>query len=128
MSRSTVEATFEVTSWDEQPFDESVGVSKLTKASVQKSYSGDVEGTSATESLMAYHADGSASFVGLERVKGKINGRSGTLVLRHVGEFRDGAAKASITVVGGTEEFNQTTGDGDFLADPSGSISLRLNG
>ena len=94
MSRSTVEATFEVTSWDEQPFDESVGVSKLTKASVQKSYSGDVEGTSATESLMAYHADGSASFVGLERVKGKINGRSGTLVLRHVGEFRDGAAKA----------------------------------
>ena len=128
MSRSTVEATFEVTSWDEQPFDESVGVSKLTKASVQKSYSGDVEGTSATESLMAYHADGSASFVGLERVKGKINGRSGTLVLQHVGEFRDGAAKASITVVGGTEEFIQTTGDGDFLADPSGSISLRLNG
>ena len=53
MSRSTVEATFEVTSWDEQPFDESVGVSELTKASVQKSYSGDVEGTSATESLMA---------------------------------------------------------------------------
>jgi hypothetical protein len=128
MSRSTVEAGFEVTSWDEQPFDEAVGVSKLTKASVQKSYSGDVEGTSATESLMAYHPDGSASFVGLERVKGKINGRSGTLVLQHVGEFRDGAAKASITVVGGTEEFRQTTGDGDFLADPAGSINLRLDG
>jgi Protein of unknown function (DUF3224) len=128
----TVDATFEVTSWDEEPFDTAVGVSKLTvskltKASVQKKYSGDVGGTSATEWLMSYNADGSATFVGLERIRGKIGGHKGTLVLQHVGEFRDGSAKATLTVVGGTDELGQATGGGDFLADPAGSISLSIS-
>ena len=126
MGGFTVDATFEVTSWDEEPFDTAVGVSKLTRASVQKKYAGDIEGTSATEWLMSYSADGGAAFVGLERIKGKIGGHRGTLVLQHVGEFRDGAAKAALTVVGGTDELGQVTGDGDFLADPAGSISLSL--
>ena len=51
---TTLNATFEVTSWDEQPFDERAGLAKLTRASVAKSYSGDVDGSSATEWLMAY--------------------------------------------------------------------------
>ena len=71
---SKISATFEIKGWDEQPFDESVGVSKLTRASVAKEYAGDVEGTSATEWLMAYHPDKSAAFVGLERVKGTVDG------------------------------------------------------
>ena len=128
MSSFTVDATFAVASWDEEPFDTAVGVSKLTRASVQKKYSGDVEGTSATEWLMSYNPDGSAAFVGLERIKGKIGDRTGTLVLQHVGEFRDGAAKATLTVVGGTDELGGVTGSGDFLADPAGSVSLSLTG
>lgn len=128
MSGSTVDATFEVTSWNEEPFDASVGVSKLTRASVQKAYSGDVEGTSATEWLMSYNSDGTATFVGLERVKGLIGGRKGTLVLQHVGEFRDGAAKGTLSVVNGTDELAHVTGAGDFLADPAGSITLSLEG
>ena len=127
MGMFTVDATFDVASWDEEPFDTAVGVSKLTRASVQKKYSGDVEGTSATEWLMSYNTDGSAEFVGLERIKGKIGGHQGTLVLQHVGEFRDGSAKATLTVVGGTDELGQVTGSGDFLADPAGSISLSLS-
>ena len=127
MGMFTVDATFDVASWDEEPFDTAVGGSKLTRASVQKKYSGDVEGTSATEWLMSYNTDGSAAFVGLERIKGKIGGHQGTLVLQHVGEFRDGSAKATLTVVGGTDELGQVTGSGDFLADPAGSISLSLS-
>jgi len=126
MSSITIAATFDVVSWDEEPFDTAVGMSKLTRASVQKKYSGDIEGTSATEWLMSYNPDASATFVGLERIKGKIGGHRGTLVLQHVGEFRDGAAKAALTVVGGTDELGQVTGNGDFLADPAGSISLSL--
>ena len=52
-----IEATFEVTSWDEEPFDDGVGVSKLTRAVVAKEYAGDITGTSTTEWLMAYEPD-----------------------------------------------------------------------
>jgi len=131
MNSFTVDANFEVTSWDEEPFDAAAGesesaVSKLTRASVRKKYSGDVDGTSATEWLMSYDADG-AAFVGLERIRGTIGGHPGTLVLQHVGQYRDGAAKATLTVLGGTDELGRVTGSGDFLADPAGSISLSLN-
>ena len=132
MRSFTVDANFEVTSWDEEPFDAAVGesesaVSKLTRASVRKKYSGDVDGTSATEWLMSYDADGAAAFVGLERIRGTIGGHPGTLVLQHVGQYRDGAAKATLTVLGGTDELGRFTGSGDFLADPAGSIKLSLN-
>jgi hypothetical protein len=123
---SEINATFEIQGWDEQPFDEAVGVSKLTRASVVKEYSGDVEGSSATEWLMAYKPDQSATFVGLERIKGTIGGRKGTLVLQHAGTFEDGAAKAALTVVSGTDELKGVTGDGELVADPAGRITLTI--
>ena len=124
---SQITATFEIKGWDEQPFDEAVGVAKLTKATVAKEYAGDVEGTSATEWLMAYHPDKSAEFVGLERIKGTIDGRRGSLVLQHVGTFEDGAAKATLTVVSGTDELKGATGTGQFVADPAGRITLTID-
>lgn len=122
----SINATFEVKEWNEEAFDEAVGVAKLTQASVAKEYSGDVEGTSATEWLMAYHPDKSAAFVGLERIKGTVGSRRGTLVIQHVGTFSDGAAKATLTVVSGTDELKDATGSGDLVADPSGRVSLDL--
>jgi hypothetical protein len=124
---SRITASFEIKGWDEQPFDEAVGVAKLTKASVVKEYAGDIEGHSATEWLMAYHPDKSADFVGLERIKGTIGGRRGSLVLQHVGRFADGAAKATLTVVSGTDELKEATGSGELVADPGGRISLTVD-
>ena len=123
---SKISAAFEIKGWDEQPFDEAVGVAKLTKATVAKEYTGDIEGTSATEWLMAYHPDKSAEFVGLERIKGTIGGRRGSLVLQHVGTFEDGAAKATLTVISGTDELKGATGTGQFVADPAGRITLTI--
>lgn len=120
-------ATFEIKAWDEQPFDEAVGVTKLTQASVAKEYAGDIEGSSLTEWLMAYHPDKSAVFVGLERIKATIGGRRGSLVLQHVGTFTDGAAKATLSVVSGTGELKGATGTGELVADPSGRITLTLD-
>jgi hypothetical protein len=122
-----VQAQFEVTSWEEQPFDEQDGAAKLTEAQVAKTYSGDVEGTSATRWLMAYAPDESAAFVGVERISGTVAGRKGTLVLQHVGKFEDGAAKATLTVLSGTDELADASGSGDFLADPAGSVALELD-
>jgi hypothetical protein len=125
---AAVNATFEVTDWDEHEFDVHAGAGKLTKAKVTKSYHGDVEGDSVTEWLMSYAEDGTATFVGLERVSGTIDGRQGTLVLQHVGSFEDGAATAELTVLAGASggDLAAATGRGDFVADPAGRVRLDL--
>ena len=80
-----IEARFEIANWDESPFDDGVGVSKLTEALVTKKYSGDVDGTSTTKWLMAYAPDKTATYVGIERIKGTVGGKRGSLVLLHDG-------------------------------------------
>lgn len=123
---SQLHARFEITGWDETPFDGGEGVAKLTEAVVDKTYTGDIEGTSTTRWLMAYAPDQSAVFVGLERIRGRVSGRAGTLVVRHVGRFENGSADASLTVISGTDALASTSGSGDFTADPAGSITLDL--
>jgi hypothetical protein len=119
-------ATFEVTDWKEDEFDAGPDRAKLTKASVQKKYSGGIDGTSVTEWVMAYSPDDSATFVGMERISGTVGGREGSLILQHVGAFADGAATAELTVVSGTGKLDGISGDGDFRADPAGTVNLRL--
>jgi hypothetical protein len=127
MSRH-IEATFEISGWDETPFDDGVGVSKLTEALVNKSYSGGVEGDSTTKWLMAYAPDKTATYVGVERIRGTVSGKRGSLVLLHDGVFSNGAATGTLRVIGGTDQLKDATGTGAFRADPAGSIELDLDG
>ena len=122
-------ATFTVESWDEAPWDEQADLPKLTRATVGKALSGDLEGTSTTVWLMSYGADGSADFVGIERIKGSVDGRTGSFVLQHIGRFEDGAARGSLVVIAGSGagELSGVTGQGSFVADPNGSITLELS-
>ena len=119
-------AKFEISGWDEQPFDEGTGVAKLTEALVGKTYSGDIEGTSTTKWLMTYAPDKTATFVGIERIKGTVQGKHGSLVLQHVGRYADGSATADLTVLSGTNELKSARGTGSFKADPAGSVELDL--
>ena len=117
MSKAT--ATFEVTNWDERPTVQADGGSKVTQASVTMSFSGDLEGDGNVEWLMAYAGDEkTASFVGLERVVGKLDGRDGTFVLQHTGTFDGAVAKAELAVVdgSGTGDLTGLTGAGTFEA------------
>lgn len=123
---ATVKANFEITGWDETPFDDGVGVSKLTEALVSKKYSGDVEGTSTTKWLMAYAPDKTATYVGIERIQGTVGGRHGTLVVMHDGKFEDGVASADLRVVAGTDQLKGVTGTGTFRADPAGTVEMDL--
>jgi hypothetical protein len=125
---TAITASFEVTNWKEEPFDERRDTAKLTTATVTKSYSGDIDGESVTEWQMAYAEDGTASFVGLERIAGRVAGRKGTIVVQHVGSYENGAATAALTILGGcgTADLAGTTGQGDFVADPSGTVRLDL--
>lgn len=124
-----IAASFEVTSWNEEPFDERTDGPKVTNAKVTKTYSGELEGDSVTVWLMAYADDGSASFVGIERVNATVAGRTGTFVMQHVGTFANGSATAELSVVAGcgTGGLVGVAGQGDFVADPSGRVRLDLD-
>ncbi|SRR6266404_1156272 len=114
--RKQAKATFGLKSWDEKTYNEMQEVPKLTRASVTKSYQGDIEGEGRLEYLMMYRDDGSASFTGLERVVGTVGGRSGSFVLQHNGTFEHGVAKVKLSVVpgSGTEGLRGIRGEGEF--------------
>jgi len=107
-------ARFAIKSWDEKPYSEGQGQPKLTRATVTKSYTGDIAGDANVEYLMMYRSDGTATFVGLERVVAKIGGKSCSFVLQRTGVFEDGQAKESYSVVPGsaTGELQGLRGDG----------------
>lgn len=98
----TATARFAIKSWDEKPYSEGQGRPKLTRASVTKTYTGDIEGEGEVEYLMMYRNDGSATFVGLERVVGRMDGKTGTFVLQRTGTFESGQATEAYSVIPGS--------------------------
>ncbi|MET0144929.1 MAG: DUF3224 domain-containing protein [Ilumatobacteraceae bacterium] len=122
----TINTAFEVTGWDEHQFDRHAGTAKLTRAKVTKSYNGDLDGTSVTLWVMAYAADGNATFVGIERIDATIGDRDGTIVLQHVGRFANGTATAELDIISGscTGDFAELAGTGRLTADPAGRVTL----
>jgi hypothetical protein len=85
----------------------------LGRMSIDKQFHGDLEGASKGEMLTAATTvKGSAGYVAIERVAGKLNGRGGTFVLQHTGVMTRGAPQLTITVVpdSGTAELSGLTG------------------
>ncbi|MEQ8765735.1 MAG: DUF3224 domain-containing protein [Planctomycetota bacterium] len=112
----SMKARFRATQWEETPLEMLGESAKRTRASVRQTYAGDIDGESVLEYLMVYRADGSASFVGMECIEGTVCGRAGSFVLRHEGEFADGVARLSLTIMAGagTGELGQLRGGGRF--------------
>lgn len=100
--KTRANARFAIKNWDEKPYSEGEGQPKLTRASVIKTYTGDIEGEAQVEYLMMYRSDGSAAFVGLERIVGRIGGKTGSFVLQRTGVFEGGQAKESYSVIDGS--------------------------
>jgi hypothetical protein len=112
--KKTANARFVIKSWDEKPYSEGQDLPRLTRASVAKTYTGDIEGEGQVEYLMMYRSDGSATFVGLERVIGRVGGKTGSFVLQRNGVFEDGQAKESYSVIpnSATGELSGLRGEG----------------
>ena len=100
--KKTANARFAIKSWDEKPYSEGQGQPKLTRASVIKTYTGDIDGEGQVEYVMMYRSDGTATFVGLERVVGRIGDKTGSFVLQRTGIFEGGQAKESYSVISGS--------------------------
>ncbi len=72
----------------------------LGRMSIDKQFHGDLEATSTGEMLTAVtDVKGSAGYVAIERVRGTLDGKSGTFVLQHSGTMTRGAPQLIITVV-----------------------------
>ena len=112
--KQSASARFAIKSWDERPYNEGQDLPRLTRASVTKTFTGDIEGEGQVEYLMMYRSDGSATFIGFERISGRIGGKTGTFVLQRIGEFESGQAKESYSVVPGsaTGELGGLRGEG----------------
>ena len=112
--KKSANARFAIKGWDEKPYVEGPDQPRLTRASVTKTYTGDIEGEGRVEYLMMYRGDGSAAFVGLERIVGRIGDRSGTFVLQRTGVFEGGQAKETYSVIPGsaTGQLQGLLGDG----------------
>lgn len=106
---------FAIKSWDEKPFGEGQDLPKLTRAAVTKTFTGDIVGEGHVEYLTMYRMDGSATFVGLERVVGRLAGKAGSFVLQRTGALADGVAKESYFVISGsgTAELRSLRGEGE---------------
>ena len=118
---------FNITGWDEKPYSEGQDLPKLTRAAVTKTFTGDIAGEGHVEYLMMYRRDGSATFVGLERIVGNVAGKAGSFVLQRTGIFENGVAKESYVVVpgSGTGELRGLRGEGTSAAGTALTIPLR---
>jgi hypothetical protein len=127
--KTHAKATFALNAWDEKPYNEMNGLPKLTRVSVTKSYQGDIKGEGKLEYLMMYRDDGSASFIGLERVVGSVGGRSGSFVLQHSGTFKGGVATVTLSVVpgSGTGDLRGMRGEGGFNAEHQPPYAMTLD-
>jgi len=120
---------FAIKSWDEKPYSEGQDLPKLTRASVTKTFTGDIEGEGHVEYLMMYSTDGSATFVGLERVVGHVAGKAGSFVLQRIGVFENGVAKETFLVIpgSGTGELRGLRGEGTSAVGHGTEHPLMLN-
>ena len=86
----------------------------LGRLSIDKQFHGDLEATSKGEMLSAgTSVKGSAGYVAIERVRGTLQGWTGTFILQHSGTMTRGAPQLAISVVpdsgtGGLEEISGT--------------------
>ena len=107
---------FALKAWDEKPYNEVPGELKMTRSSVAYTYRGDIEGDSTLDYLMVYRPDESGSFVGLERIIGRVAGRAGSFVIQHTGTFNKTEVDSTFFVVpnSGTGELVDLRGEGEI--------------
>jgi hypothetical protein len=110
--------SIKLNSWDEETYFESRG-RKMTLATVTQNFSGDITGEGTVRWLMVYRDDGTARFVGMQRVEGTLDGRHGSLVLETSGDFDGQMARWTATVIpgSGADELDGLQGTGTFGAE-----------
>jgi hypothetical protein len=121
-------SAFTITDWEPTTIDDRDGVS-LTRTKVAKTFTGDLEGTSVADLLMAGAPNDSAAYVGFERIEGKLNGRSGSFILHHNAVSVRGEQCAMWTIMAnsGTGALQGISGAAQIIIDADGGHTLLLD-
>lgn len=130
----TVHATaaFDVTGWDQTPREGVPSPPHLSRATVRKTFRGDLTGESTAELLMC-QADpkdltAGAGYVASETVIGTLGGREGRFVIQHWGlSGPDGQQTGGHVVPGsGTGDLTGLTGTVEIAVGADGTHTLML--
>jgi hypothetical protein len=127
--KTHAEAVITVRKYEPVGYDEPADAPGLSKIHVEESFSGDISGDGVVEFLQAARSDGSASFVGIERVTGSLGGHQGTFLLQDAGTVKDNIVSGDWFVVpgSGTGELAGLRGTGGFRANLGEGAQVHLD-
>lgn len=127
-------STFDVTGWDETPYDEPAEGPRLARATVRKTFRGDLEGESVAEVLLCQtdpdDLAAGGGYVVSERVEGRLGGRAGAFVLQHGGLGGAGTPQRTFGHVvpgSGTGALRGLQGAIEISVDADGTHTLTLD-
>jgi hypothetical protein len=128
-SRTRATAKIEVHTYEPATYEDSSGGTDLVEIHVTEAFHGDIEGEGVVRFLQAVRADGSASFVGIERVAASIAGRSGTFLLQDAGTVAGNVVSGTWFVIpgSGTDGLGGLRGEGGFTANLGEGADVTLD-
>ncbi len=108
----------EVKTYEPTVYDPMADGPSLAEIRVNETFAGDIEGEGTVRVIQAVRKDGSATFVGIERVRGATGGRKGSFLLQTSGTLFGKEVKAEWFVVpgSGTGDLKNLRGEGGFTA------------
>ena len=110
---------FDVTMNPDPSYETADGGIVLGRVSFSKTFHGALDAESVVQMLSAGTAvKGSAGYVAIERVEGRLDGRAGSFVLQHCGTMNRGQAQLTVSVV-------PDSGTGD-LAGLAGTMAIDI--
>jgi hypothetical protein len=126
-------ATFQVTGWEQTPYDQDAPGPALARATVSKSYEGEVVGEGTAELLLCQtdpdDLSAGAGYVTSERIVGSVGDRMGSFVIQH-GGLSGGADPprtfGHVVPGSGTGELEGLEGRVEIAVDGEGRHTLTL--
>jgi hypothetical protein len=127
--RSHAIGRIDVKTYEPTTYDQPAEGPALVRINVVEDFSGDIEGEGVAVFLQTARSEDEASFVGVERVRGRIGDKSGTFVLQDQGTLRDKVVSGTWVVVpgSGTGELQGLRGEGGFEAELGQGADIRLD-
>jgi hypothetical protein len=118
-SKKAIQGKTEVKTFQPVTYEEPNEGPKLTEVHLTETFTGDIQAESSARSLQVQAADGSASYCGVQRVVGTLDGRRGSFVLQHQGTLKAKQMKTTWFVVpgSGTGDLRGLRGEGGFEAE-----------
>lgn len=110
-----------MTSWEETTTREIESGLKITRSRASYNLEGSINGETSLDYSMVYLTSHMVLFLGFELISGTMDGRPGTLVLRHDGKFNNGVADTEVQIVpgSGTGALSRILGRGQITSDPA---------